>query len=182
LDGTTAAEACAARERFCTWAAEALDLPCFRYGDGAPSLPEVRRRAFADLAPDAGPAVPHPTAGAVGVGCRPLLVAYNLWLAEPDLEAARSVAVAVRGPDLRALGLEVGDRVQVSMNLVAPDRVGPAEAYDRVAALVAVAGAELVGLVPEAVLAAVPRHRWAALDLAADRTIEERVRATPRRG
>jgi hypothetical protein len=65
--------------------------------------------------------------------------------------------------------------VQVSMNLVAPDRFGPADAHDRVAAQVAVAGAELVGLVPEAVLRAVPTDRWDELDLAADRTVEARL-------
>ena len=75
-------------------------------------------------------------------------MAWNLWLAEPDLEAARRVAARVRGPHLRALGLAVGPRVQVSMNLIAPEVIGPAEAWDLVTRHVAVAGAELVGLVP----------------------------------
>jgi hypothetical protein len=61
------------------------------------------------------------------------------------------------------------------MNLVDPSRVGPAEAYDRVAAKVALAGAELVGLLPESVLDAVAPARWAPLDLAPDRTIEARL-------
>ena len=70
------------------------------------SLPEVRRRAFVDLVPDSGPAQPHPTAGAVAVGARPLLVAYNLWLATPDLDLARGHRrVQLRGPAVRALGL-----------------------------------------------------------------------------
>lgn len=176
LEGSTPADACAARERFCTWAADELALPCFCYGDGAPTLPEVRRRAFRGLEPDTGPPEPHPTAGAVAVGCRPPLVAYNVWLAEPDLERARAVAAAVRGHGIRALGLAVGERVQVSMNLVDPSRVGPAVAYDRVAALVAPAGAELVGLVPRGVLDAVAPQRWSELDLAEDRTIEARLR------
>ncbi|HEX9258694.1 MAG TPA: hypothetical protein VF855_04095, partial [Acidimicrobiales bacterium] len=103
------------------------------------------------------------------------LVAYNVWLAEPDVELARRVAAAVRGPHLRALGLAVGTRAQVSMNLIDPDRLGPAEAYDSVAALAGVAGAELVGLVPDAVLRGVDEGRWHELDLAADRTIEARL-------
>jgi len=139
-----------------------------------PTLPEVRRRAFVDLRPDTGPPRPHPTAGAVAVGCRPPLVAYNLWLAVPDLDLARSVASAVRGDGVRALGLAVGDRVQVSMNLIDPDRVGPAVAYDRVAERTAIAGAELVGLVPRRILDAVAPERWGELDLAADRTVEAR--------
>jgi glutamate formiminotransferase len=107
-------------------------------------------------------------------------VAYNVWLAGGDVERARQVAAAVRRPAIRALGLAVGDHAQVSMNLVVPDELGPAAAYDLVrdealASGAAVDGAELVGLVPEAVLRAIPQARWPELDLAADRTIEARL-------
>jgi glutamate formiminotransferase len=179
LAGSAMADAVGARDRFAGWIAGELGVPAFLYGPER-SLPDVRRHAFAGLAPDAGPASPHPTAGAVAVGARPPLVAWNLWLAEPDLGRAREVAAAVRGPDLRALGLAVGSRVQVSLNLIAPDRLGPAEAWDRVAALVDVAGAELVGLVPAAVLDRTDPARWEQLDLAPDRTIEARLAARPR--
>jgi glutamate formiminotransferase/glutamate formiminotransferase/formiminotetrahydrofolate cyclodeaminase len=171
LDG-----AVAARDAFAHWAAEALGLPCFLYGTGR-SLPAVRRRAFVDLAPDVGPSAPHPTGGACCVGARGPLVAYNVWLAEPDVAQARRVAAAVRSPAIRALGLAVGRRVQVSLNLVDPLTVGPAVAYDAVAALTAVAGAELVGLLPAAVVDQVPSERWAELDLGPDRTIEARLEA-----
>jgi len=174
LAGATLADAEAARDRFLAWAAQELALPGFAYGRDR-TLPEVRRRAFRDLAPDAGPAAPHPSAGAVAVGARGLLVAWNLWLAEPDVDRARAVAARVRGPHLRALGLAVGARVQVSMNLIAPLALGPAEAWDLVAALVPVAGAELVGLAPTAVLDRTDPDRWAQLDLAPDRTIEHRL-------
>ena len=60
------------------------------------------------------------------------------------------VAATIRGPHIRALGLGVGGRAQVSMNLVAPTVVGPAAAYDLVAGLAEVDGGELVGLVPAA--------------------------------
>jgi hypothetical protein len=63
----------------------------------------------------------------------------------------------------------------VSCNLLAPDTVGPADIYDRVARAAAVERAELVGLVPRGVLAAVPASRWEALDLSEDRTIERRL-------
>ncbi|MDP1819080.1 MAG: hypothetical protein Q8K58_04200, partial [Acidimicrobiales bacterium] len=113
---------------------------------------------------------------------RPLLVAYNVWLAEPDLDVARAVAREVRQPAVRALGLAVGDRAQVSMNLVDPGLVGPGAAYDLVAdaaraAGVGVGGAELVGLVPEEVLLREPAQRWDELDLASGRTIEARLAA-----
>ncbi len=174
LRGSAPADAVAARDRFATWLGDTLAVPAFTYGPER-TLPEVRRQAFTTLAPDHGPATPHERAGACAVGARLVLVAYNVWLEHPDLGRARAVAAAVRGPGLRALGLEVGDRVQVSMNLIDPTAVGPAEAHDRVAAAVAVAGAELVGLVPAAVLHAVDPTRWAELDLAPDRTIEARL-------
>ena len=174
LAGSTMDDASAAADAFCAWAADELVVPCFRYGSMR-SLPEVRRRAFVDLRPDCGPATPHPTAGACAVGAREVLVAFNLWLADPDVDLARRVAAAVRGDGIRALGLPVGDRVQVSMNLIEPLRVGPAAAWDRVAAHAEIAAAELVGLVPAAVLAATPVERWSALDLGPDRTIESRL-------
>lgn len=177
--GRPFADALAARDAFARWIASSLGVPAFLYGPER-SLPAVRRSAFRALAPDFGPPAPHPTAGAVAVGARGVLVAWNVWLREPDLARAREVAAAVRSAEVRALGLAVGERVQVSLNLVAPDVVGPAEAWDRVAALVDVAGAELVGLVPEAVLLRTPRARWEQLDLAADRTIEARLLANER--
>ncbi|MBK9179536.1 MAG: glutamate formiminotransferase [Acidimicrobiales bacterium] len=175
------AEALSARDRFARWAGSELQLPCFLYGPER-SLPDVRRHAFAELAPDTGPAHPHPTAGACAVGARAVLVAYNLWLAEPDASRARAIARDLRGPAVRALGLVVGREVQVSCNLVAPLEVGPAAVYDAVAARAPVARAELVGLVPAAVLAAIPRRRWDQLDLDPSRTIEARIaaRRTPR--
>jgi glutamate formiminotransferase len=174
LAGSTLTDAEAARDRFLAWIAAALAVPGFAYGRHR-SLPEVRRRAFRDLSPDAGPPGPHPTAGAVAVGARDVLVAWNLWLAQPDLARARQVAARVRDRDLRALGLAVGARVQVSMNLIAPHVVGPAEAWDRVAALAPVAGAELVGLVPASVLERTDPGRWSQLDLDRERTIEARL-------
>jgi glutamate formiminotransferase len=174
--------AVAARDRFLAWIAEDLGVPGFAYGPER-SLPEVRRGAFRAIAPDAGPLRPHPTAGAVAVGARPPLVAWNVWMAEPDLARAKEAAAAVRGPHVRALALAVGERVQVSMNLISPDVVGPAEAWDAVAALVPLAGAELVGLVPTSVLARTDPGRWAQLDLSEERTIEarlaQRARARP---
>lgn len=174
LAGARLGDAVAARDRFLTWIAAELGVPGFAYGPER-SLPDVRRGAFRDLAPDAGPPQPHPTAGAVAVGARDVLVAWNVWLAEPDLARAKEVASAVRGPHLRALGLAVGDRVQVSMNLIAPDVVGPDEAWDAVAALVPLAGAELVGLVPASVLDRTDPERWSQLDLSDERTIEARL-------
>jgi glutamate formiminotransferase / 5-formyltetrahydrofolate cyclo-ligase len=185
LLGSTDDDALLARDRFARWLADAHGVPCFLYGPER-SLPEVRREAFRSLAPDAGPPAPHPTAGATAVGARGPLVAYNVWVTGEDLAAARRIAGAVRRPGLRALGLQVGDRLQVSMNLVEPARVGPAAAYDLVETAAAaddgatVTGVELVGLLPEAVLRAVPASRWDELDLSLDRTVEARLEANER--
>jgi glutamate formiminotransferase len=179
LGDSSLADARAARDRFGTWAADALGVPCFVYG-AERTLPDVRRGAFVAFAPEFGPHRPHPTAGATAVGARDLLVAYNIWLADADLAVARRIAREVRGGPVRAIGLAVGDRVQVSLNLIEPSRAGPAEAFDlvRVAARASgtdVTGAEVVGLVPAAVLEATDPDRWDELDLAPERTIEARL-------
>jgi glutamate formiminotransferase len=174
LGAATMADAVNARDAFAAWAGDDLGVPCFLYGEER-SLPHVRREAWSTLAPDTGPREPHPTAGAMCVGARPPLVAYNVWLVEPDLALARRIAAAIRGPHIRALGLAVGRRVQVSMNLIAPEVLGPAAAYDLVAAQAPAAGAELVGLVPQDVLVAIAPERWNELDLGPDRTIEARL-------
>ena len=154
LAGSSPADARAARDEFAVWIATELGVPAFLYGPER-SLPEVRRGAFTTLAPDHGPSTPHPRAGAVAV--------------------ARSIATAVRSTDVRALGLQVGEAVQVSMNLLAPLRTGPAQVYDRVASMAPVARAELVGLVTAELLESVPSDRWAELDLGPDRTVEARL-------
>ena len=114
-------------------------------------------------------------AGATAVGARGPLVAYNLWLVEPDVSLARELAAELRTPAVRALGLEVGARAQVSCNLIDPLRVGPAAVFDAVARQAEIDRAELVGLVPAAVLAATPARRWSELDLDMSRTVEARL-------
>jgi glutamate formiminotransferase len=103
------------------------------------------------------------------------MVAYNLWLEEADLAKARAVAATLRSAEVRALAFALGERVQVSCNLVQPFVVGPAQVFDTVASIAPVANAELVGLVPQAVLAATPKRRWEELDLSVERTIEDRL-------
>jgi glutamate formiminotransferase len=162
----------AAAERI---AAEA-DVAVFLYGEvGGGRVPAFFRRggvealaervASGELRPDHGPARLDPRSGAVLVGARAPLVAYNLVLDTDDLEVARAVAAVVRAsgggiPGVQALGLplpRVG-RVQVSMNVLDLDRSPLHEVVERVTAEAAARGAavvegELVGLVLERVLA-----------------------------
>jgi glutamate formiminotransferase len=109
------------------------------------------------------------------VGARGALVAYNLWLADPNLSLARAIATDVRSPAVRALGLEVGGGAQVSLNLIQPLIVGPAAVFDAVARRADVERAELVGLLPASVVTKIPSHRWGELDLDPSRTIEARL-------
>jgi glutamate formiminotransferase len=181
--------AVALRDDFARWLGIELGVPSFLYGPlrggGNRTLPDIRRHAFAaagGLAPDFGPPRPDPRTGASAVGARRVLIAYNVWVS--SVEVARRVAPAVRGPAVRALGLAVGDRAQVSCNLIDPDAYGPARLFDEVGALAtqaggAVEGAELVGLLPETVLAAIPRSRWVDLGLGEEATIEARLAAGP---
>lgn len=181
LSDDSLAGAVAARDRFVSWIGDELEIPAFPYGPASSngsrlaSLPEIRRSAFTGIAPAAGPRKPHPRAGATSVGARPALVAYNLWLAAADLPLARSIARSLRSPAVRALGLPVGDAVQVSCNLVEPHITGPEAVYDTVARQAPVRRAELVGLVSEAVLTAIDRKRWPQLDLSPERTFEARL-------
>jgi glutamate formiminotransferase / 5-formyltetrahydrofolate cyclo-ligase len=181
--------AMALRDDFARWLGDELGVPAFLYGPmvdgGERSLPEVRRVAFRSAAeggvpPDFGPDAADPRTGAAAVGARRPLVAYNVWVT--PLSVARAVAPLLRRPGVRALGLGLGSRAQVSCNLVEPDRVGPAAVYDEVVALVeraggVVEGAELVGLLPGPVLHAVPRSRWVALGLSEEATIESCLEA-----
>lgn len=168
--GVTMADCVALAHRVGAQAAAQCGVPVFCYGAAARQtayhdLPALRRalRAAAEFPqPDFGPVQPHPTAGAVAVGARDYLIAFNVELETDALEAAQAVARALRAadgglPGVRALGLRLASRgtVQVSMNLTDVRRTRPADAYRAVVAAaarygVAVGRPELVGLIPTA--------------------------------
>ncbi|HXD97894.1 MAG TPA: glutamate formimidoyltransferase [Candidatus Acidoferrum sp.] len=179
LAGLTMAEAVALAHEAGRALAARHALPVYYYAEAA-RRPERRtlralrrgeyegvsaRLAAADGLPDDGPARFDPRAGAVCVGARDVLIAYNVWLASADLDAARAIARSVRAsggglPAVQALGLPLASRgrVQVSMNLL-DYRVTPLPAvFDRVQTEarrlgVDVDHAELVGLAPRAAFA-----------------------------
>jgi glutamate formiminotransferase/glutamate formiminotransferase/formiminotetrahydrofolate cyclodeaminase len=152
-----------------------LQIPVYFYEAAALQpdrmlLEEVRRGEFEGLrelvlidetkAPDLGGPGLHPTAGAVIVGARPILIAYNINLETADLALAKNIARAIRAssgglPSVKALGLPLPSRrqVQVSMNLtdfrITPPHIVFAEVSGLAAAAgVAVAESELIGLIP----------------------------------
>jgi glutamate formiminotransferase len=142
-----------------------LGLPVYLYGAlaGGRARAELRRLGALDgLAPDYGPAGPHPTAGATLVAARPPLVAFNVELAPPATVAdAKRIAALIRegGEEglrgVRALGLrlESSGVVQISTNIEEPGRTTAGMVVTMVAAHAEVAGAELVGLAPAAAIA-----------------------------
>ena len=167
-------DAMRARNDFAQWAAAELQVPCFLYGDER-TLPDIRRTAWKSLSPDVGPPHPHSTAGAMCVGVRQPLIAYNVWLEDVDLATTKTIASAVRSDSVRTLGLQVGEFTQVSINLVSPEISNPADAFDAVRHHAEIHHCELVGLLPRDVLLTIPAGRWEELDLAEDRTIEWRL-------
>jgi glutamate formiminotransferase / 5-formyltetrahydrofolate cyclo-ligase len=182
LDPEAPSRALDLRDATAQWISTEFDVPVFLYGPigGAErTLPDVRKHAFVDLEPDAGPSDASPTLGAAAVGARPVLVAWNIWLAGVSRDETRALAKAVRRPEVRSLAFRAGEHTQVSCNLIDPLVVGPALVYDEVAQLLPAGGeivrCELVGLVPRAVLDAVERGRWEQLGLSANQTIESRL-------
>ncbi len=199
--GTTMADCVALAHALGPRVARELRVPVYYYERAArrpdrANLADVRRGGFerlaADIAtdperaPDEGPPRIHPSAGAVAVGARPVLVAFNVHLGPAtNLAAARAVARAVREsggglPAVKALGLEVDGQAQVSMNLVDLDRTNLAAAFDRVeheaaARGVAVTWSELIGLLPERALDGTSPERLRLRDFDDDRVLDRRL-------
>jgi glutamate formiminotransferase len=153
-----------------------LGLPVFLYGASAegerPAFfrrggpEELQRRIDSgELAPAFGPARLHPRAGAVLIGARPLLVAFNVELLTGSLEDAQAIAAALRAssggmPGVQALGLllPASGRVQVSINVIDVVQASLTEVVAGVRALAAERGvevgpSELVGMLPEGAVA-----------------------------
>jgi glutamate formiminotransferase len=174
----------------------ALGLPAYLYEAAATAshrrnLADVRRGGYEGLAarladplwqPDYGPSKLDPRKGAVAVGARPFLVAFNANLDTDDVEVARAVAREVRErdgglPGVKALGLEVGGRAQVSMNLTDLETTPIPVALEAIRAAAAEQGAavestELVGLAPLEAILQVARHYLASRELGREHILE----------
>jgi glutamate formiminotransferase len=199
--GDTSMDDCIELARaFAAHIADRFAIPVYLYARAATrpdriKLADVRRGQYEglrdeiasdpDRRPDFGPARTHLRAGAVAVGARPFLIAYNINLASTDLELAQRIARTVREsggglPAVQANGFRLDDPdcAQVSMNLldfaVSPLwRVWEAVAAEAGAAGVELAESELIGLAPLAALLAVADHVAAP----ADAPVEERLAA-----
>jgi glutamate formiminotransferase len=135
-----------------------LGIPVYLYGELAGGRTRAELRAPGGLenkAPDFGPQS-HPTAGATLVAARPPLVAFNVEV-EATLDQAKQIARELRTTlDVRALGLQLTNTVQVSTNIEDHTRVTAAQVVAAVRAHARVTGAELVAPAPRAALADFP--------------------------
>ena len=178
LEGSTMEDCIALARQLGERVGRDLKIPVYLYERAATTparenLADVRRGEFEGLReelgknparnPDFGPSQIHPTCGAIAIGARPFLVAYNVYLGPAsNLQIAKNVAKAVRGSSggfkyVKGLGLEVDGQAQVSMNLVDTEKTALHTAFDFVKMRAEAEGAkvtwsEIVGLVPERVL------------------------------
>jgi len=175
-----------------------LVLPVFVYGELAPGRGPAffrrggteelaRRLESGELAPDFGPPRLDERAGAVIVGARRPLIAFNVDLMDADLVVARAIAAVVRErgggfPGVRALGLDLplAGRVQVSMNVEDWEAAALHEILARVeeeatARGARVLGSELVGLMPAGAAAAAAGAQLNIADFDASRVLELRL-------
>ncbi|GIV15468.1 MAG: glutamate formiminotransferase [Armatimonadota bacterium] len=167
--------------------AHELEVPVYFYEHAAlpgrpADLPTIRRGGFerwvgrsltGDRAPDAGPSLLHPTAGAVVVGARGPLIAFNINLDTDRVEVAQHIAGTIRRErehiaqlaGVRALGLFLASRgiAQVSLNLTQPEQSPLWWIVEYVRQLAAEQGVqiletELVGVAPASAIAGVAAH------------------------
>ena len=153
---------------------EKLGIPVYLYeeaalSEGRRNLAAVRRGEYEGLRaaieesgrrPDFGPPRLHPTAGAVAVGARPPLIAYNINLDCSDVEIARRIARSIRGssggyPSIKALGvlIEETNTAQVTINVCDYRQVSLARVFETVKSEAAhygvgVKSSEIIGLLP----------------------------------
>jgi glutamate formiminotransferase len=192
-------ECAAAARELARYLGEELGVPAFLYGAAAaPDRPrqlnQIRGQGHESIEtlgarlrpPDFGPSAPHPTAGAVAVGARLALIAFNIILDSGDIEVAERIARGLRESSgglrhVQALAFFLASRgqVQVSTNLLDFRVSGVAVVLARVRELAVregttVAACELVGLLPEAALEGIEGETLPGIP-GADDTIESRL-------
>jgi glutamate formiminotransferase len=205
LDGATMAECVSLARSVADEVASRFSLPVYLYEEAATdqarrNLEDIRRGEFEGLAakmgspgwtPDAGPARPHPSAGATVIGARMPLIAYNINLASDRIDVAKKIAAAVRHSSgglryVKAMGVMLEDRrvAQVSMNLTNFEKTPVARVFEfvkREAARygVGILESEIVGLVPQAALLSAAEYFLQIEGFKSDLVLENRLRSDP---
>lgn len=186
LAGATMPDAVATAKQVGERIGRELGVPVFLYAEAATrstrvKLGDFRNKEFEGLlelvgkdpefVPDFGPNRLHSSAGAVAVGARKFLIAYNINLQTKDVQVAKDIAKAVREKDggfakVQGMGFFLEDKQmsQVSMNLLDYEVTSFRQVFDKVAELahargVQIAESELIGLAPAAAIdAATAKH------------------------
>ncbi len=131
----------------------------------------------------------HPTAGAVAIGARHFLGAFNVFVGPAEhLPIARAIARDVRAasgglPGVKALGLIVDGQAQVSMNVTDLDAVSLHAVFDAVADAartrgIAVTHSEIIGLVPQRTIERAFADRIHLRDMRDTLSLEQRIAHT----
>ena len=181
--------------------ARRFGVPVFLYEESASSekrrnLAEVRKGQFEGFAekmrdplwaPDFGPGEPHPSAGAVAMGARAFLIAYNINLGTRDLAVADRIARAIRHLSggfryVKAMGVELADRgiVQVSINMTNYRKTPLHRVFDCVRSEadrhgVPIVGSEIVGLTPAEALYMAAEHYLRLERFSAEQVLETKL-------
>ena len=178
-----------------------LQIPVFLYEDAAripehKNLAAFRGKGFEEMrevigseplkTPDEGEARVHPTAGAIAIGARFPLIAFNVNLDSGDLDLAKRIAVAIRERDggmkcVKAMGLLLEDgAVQVSMNLTDYRVTSMADVVAAIGERATAAGvpireSEVVGLLPQDALVRLAQSVLHATSFSRDQVLEAQV-------
>lgn len=200
VSGITMKECVVLAKRLGRKVSKELKIPVYLYEEAAMrsdrvNLADVRRGEYEglkneilsnpDKKPDYGPSLFHPTAGAVVIGARKYLIAYNVNLVTKDVAVAKKIAGKVREkdgglPGVKALGFKVGNYAQVSMNLVDFEKTNFDEVYFTIEKEakrlgVKIANSEIYGMIPLEALARAVRSTYKASRFKSDQILEKRL-------
>jgi glutamate formiminotransferase len=204
--GATRLEECVdLARRFGEQIAKLFEIPVYLYGEAAlrperRRLADVRRGQYEglkaeiglnpDREPDYGPARLHPRGGAVAVGARKPLIAFNVNLLTDDVDIAKRIAHTIREssgglPAVQAMGVLLENPgeprcAQVSMNLVDWERTGISKVVREIRRLAGQAGTdidhcELIGLAPTGALLEVAADALDLRGFSSDQALELRL-------
>ena len=203
IDGVTMADCVELAKTVGAAVADRFKLPVYLYEEASTNplrknLEDIRRGEFEGLAakmategwaPDFGPRMPHPTAGATIIGARMALIAYNINLASNRLDVAKKIAAAIRHSSggyryVKAAGFMLEDRgiAQVSMNLTNYEKTPIFRVFETVKREAARHGveileSEIVGLVPSAALHAAAEYYLQIANFKPDQVLENKLRS-----
>lgn len=200
VSGVTLRECVVLSNKLAKKVAGELKIPVYLYEAAAKrksriNLANVRKGEYEGLRieieknpvrkPDYGPSRMHPTAGAMVIGARRYLIAYNVNLNTKDIEVAKKIAGKVREkdgglPGVKALGFKVGGYAQVSMNLVDFEKTNFDEAYREVEKWtkkfnVGIKSSEIYGMIPLQALARAVKTSFDATGFVSDQVLEKRL-------